>query len=83
MKTIMTIVDKAEHRKRIVDVLVYSSVAIILVAVLATLLGSDMTQVASMYAAYVGMASLVVVGHFATKPEPVESSDTTEEKESL
>ena len=60
---------KAKHRQRVVNVLIYSSVGIILVAVLATLFGSDMTQVAAMYAAYVGMTSLVVVGHFATKPE--------------
>ena len=71
----MTCANKSEHRRRIVNVLVYSSVAIILVAVLATLLGSDMTQVASMYAAYVGMASLVVVGHFATKPEHIENNE--------
>lgn len=57
------------HRKRIVNILVYSSVMIILVAVGATLFGSDMTHVAAMYAAFVGMVSLVVVGHFATKPE--------------
>jgi len=70
---------KSKHRQRIVNVLVYSSVGIILVAVAATLFGSDMTQVAAMYAAYVGMASLVVVGHFATKPTSKDGS-TLEDK---
>ena len=63
-----TLEDKSKHRQRVVNVLVYASVGIILVSVLATLLGSDMTQVSVMYGAYVGMTSLVVVGHFATNP---------------
>ena len=76
MKSIMNAINN-KFRRKMVKVLIYSSVLIIFSVLFASWLQVDVTEMTGMYAAFMGMVSAVVISHFATKSE--EYKNDTEE----